>query len=350
MIVDEMPTVGIVLIGRNEGERFRLCLNSVIGLMIPIVYVDSGSSDGSVTFAQSMGVSVVRLDASRPFTAARARNAGLDRLLELHPDVQFVQFVDGDCELIAGWLERGCEYLCSHSDVAVVCGRRRERFPERTLYNRICDIEWNGPVGETDNCGGDSLMRCSMLKEVGVFNDTVPAGEEPELCQRFHAMGWKVIRLDEEMTLHDAAMTRFLQWYRRQIRTGYGGLNVASRFGIQRFRRQVRSALAWTLGYVTVLIGGTFSVSLLAGAWIGTIAGIVLLTIPFVQCLRIGLRIHREKELPLRLALIYGILTMLSKYIQLVGFLGYWRDRIGGKRARLIEYKDPFTVRAGTVR
>ncbi len=67
-------TTGVVIIGRNEGERFERCLRSLVGRASPIVYVDSGSTDNSVGFAEShasSGVHVVRLDMSTPFTAAR---------------------------------------------------------------------------------------------------------------------------------------------------------------------------------------------------------------------------------------------------------------------------------------
>jgi glycosyltransferase involved in cell wall biosynthesis len=43
------------------------------------VYVDSGSSDGSAQLALKDGVTVIELTVPPHFTAARARNAGLER-------------------------------------------------------------------------------------------------------------------------------------------------------------------------------------------------------------------------------------------------------------------------------
>src|SRR5438128_11766742 len=85
--------LAVVVIGRNEGERLRRCLQSLGDRRSAAVYVDSGSTDGSAALAKSIGVEVVELDSSRPFTAARGRNAGFDRALELHPHAEFVQFV-----------------------------------------------------------------------------------------------------------------------------------------------------------------------------------------------------------------------------------------------------------------
>ncbi|MEO9123976.1 MAG: glycosyltransferase, partial [Microcoleus sp.] len=204
-----MKQIGLVAIGRNEGVRLEACLQSAIDKVALVVYVDSGSTDGSLELARSLGADTVELDLSTPFTAARARNEGFARLLELAPDIEFVQFVDGDCEVVDGWLDRAQRELTACPDVAAVCGRRRERYPEATIYNQLCDIEWDTPVGETKACGGDSMMRSAAFEQVEGFNPTLIAGEEPELCVRLRQKDWKIIRLDAEMTLHDAQMTSF---------------------------------------------------------------------------------------------------------------------------------------------
>src|SRR5262245_39089288 len=123
--------IGVVAIGRNEGERLRRCLASAAGAA-RLVYVDSGSSDGSVALARSLSAEVVELDPHRPFTAARARNEGFARLRAIAPAFEYVQFVDGDCELLPGWIETAAAFLDAHREVAVACGRRRERFPQRS--------------------------------------------------------------------------------------------------------------------------------------------------------------------------------------------------------------------------
>lgn len=213
--------IGVVVIGRNEGKRLERCLDSVRRTDAAIVYVDSGSTDGSPSMARGKGADVVDLDLSRPFTAARARNEGFRRLVASRPDIEFVQFVDGDCEVVSGWLEAARTFLVAHETYAVVCGRRRERFPDRSVYNRMCDEEWDTPVGDAQACGGDAMMRVVALAAVNGYRDGLIAGEEPELCVRLRQSGWRIHRLDQEMTLHDAAMTRFSQWWRRTLRSGH---------------------------------------------------------------------------------------------------------------------------------
>ena len=165
-----MCAVGIVVIGRNEGERLIRCVESCCSQTPVIVYVDSGSSDGSVHAAARLGATVVKLDMSRPFNAARARNEGFAMLTAQHPNIRFVQFVDGDCELDGDRLATAVPFLSGRSDVGVVCGRRRERHPEKSVYNALCDLEWNTPVGEATACGGDSLVRADAFEAVAGFD------------------------------------------------------------------------------------------------------------------------------------------------------------------------------------
>jgi len=189
-------------------------LSEKFGGLAPIVCVDSGSTDGSIEHAREQGVEVVELEISLPFTAARARNARFGRLKQLAPHLAFVTFVDGDCEVNPEWLRTAEEFLDPHAANGVVCGRRRDRCPDASVYNYLCDVEWNTAVGYADGCCGDAMMRVEAFAGVGGFNPSLIAGEEPELCVRLRAAGWKIYRLDREMTLHDANVTRFSQWWK----------------------------------------------------------------------------------------------------------------------------------------
>ena len=201
--------LGIVTIGRNEGERLRRCLRSVLERGLPVVYVDSNSTDGSPELACSLGAAVVELDPSRPVCVPRARNEGFEQLCRIDPEVRFVQFLDGDCELVDGWLERAGRVLEERPDVALVTGRRRERFPERSSYNRLADLEWDMPLGEIEGSHGDILVRAEAFRQVDGFDASVFVGEDFDLCVRLRKRGWILLRIDAEMTLHDMAMTRF---------------------------------------------------------------------------------------------------------------------------------------------
>lgn len=244
-----MTSVGAVIIGRNEGARLLTCLTSVCRQLDTVVYVDSGSRDGSVAAARMHGALVVELDRTSGFTAARARNAGFDRLKAALPDVQFVQFIDGDCELAESWLEHSLAFLRARPRAAIACGRRRERHPDASPYNRLCDHEWDTPIGVAATCGGDALVRATAFESAGGFSPALIAGEEPELCHRIRAQGWTIHRLPMEMTTHDAAMTRFAQWWQRNRRSGYAFAEAFAQRGRgnRAMLRTVVSNVVWSL-------------------------------------------------------------------------------------------------------
>ena len=326
-----MP-IGVVAIGRNEGQRLNRCLASATSPNSTIVYVDSGSTDNSVETAQDLGATTVTLDLSLPFTAARARNAGFQRLLQVLPDLEMVQFVDGDCEIVAGWLEKAEEVLRGNSNVAVVCGRRRELYPKASLYNHLCDMEWDTPIGLTQSCGGDALMRVEALVQVGGFDANLIAGEEPDLCFRLREKDWNIVRIDVEMTRHDAAMTHFSQWLRRSIRTGHAFAEGNARHGrsAERFwARETRSALFWGLGVPALM--------LLAFPAIGTlslgIAGIygILMVRTYRNARRRGFAPEDAR--------LYAFYCVAGKTPEALGQLTYWLSRLTGRRQSLIEYK-----------
>jgi GT2 family glycosyltransferase len=330
--------IGVVAIGRNEGERLRRCLEALAGCADAIVYVDSASSDGSVALARERGVETVELDLSRPFSAARARNEGCERLLKIRPDVRFVQFADGDCEVVAGWLERARTELEARPDVAVVCGRRRERFPDASVYNRLCDMEWDTPVGEAEACGGDALFRLGPFQAVQGYTDSLIAGEEPELCLRLRGAGWKVLRIDAEMTLHDAAMSRFGQWWRRSVRAGHAFAEVSYRHRGELLRmwdRETRSTFFWGLLLPVV--------ALAAAWWTWGLSLVLLLAYPVL-----GLRIYRGRrrrgDAPVD-ARLYAFFCVVGKFAQLVGVLRYHWNRLRGRTSTIIEPKVPPPVK-----
>ena len=223
--------VAIVAIGRNEGERLKLCLRSALRDAPIVIYVDSGSADGSAEYARSVGCRVVELDASRPFSAARARNEGFACVMEHAPDIPFVQFVDGDCELEESWIERAASTLEEKSDVGVVCGLVREMYPEASVFNRICDLEWRQPAGEVRTSGGRFMVRARVFQEVDGFRPDVIAGEDDEFCIRVRRQGSKILMIDAPMASHDAAITSFGQWWRRNRRAGHAYAQVAALHG-----------------------------------------------------------------------------------------------------------------------
>jgi GT2 family glycosyltransferase len=324
--------VAIVAIGRNEGERLKRCIRSLPPQVGVVVYVDSGSLDDSVPFARDHGCEVVELDMSIPFTAARARNAGFALVQQQRPELQLVQFIDGDCELDENWIRAGIEALEEDRDLAVVCGRRREIAPQESSYNQLCDLEWDTPIGEAVACGGDALMRVATVAEVGGYDETLIAGEEPEMCLRMRRLGHRIRRIDSEMTRHDAQMTKFSQWWQRNVRAGYAYAEGYHRYGKQPERlnrRAVLSNIAWGLGLPLAAIaliipthGWSLAMLLLYG---------VLHRRIFAACMSQG---HEKRD-----ASLYARYVTLGKLPQAQGFIQFYTRLIFRGQRKLIEYK-----------
>jgi GT2 family glycosyltransferase len=321
-----------VVIGRNEGERLARALASVRAQDLPIVYVDSGSTDGSVAVARGADVQVIELNRDLTFTAARARNAGFARLREFHPSLTYVQFVDGDCELSAGWIETAKAFLNEHADVAVVVGRLLERDRYASVYNTLCALEWERPTGEISASGGIFLARTKAFADVGGFNPDVAAAEDDELCLRLRRNGWKIWSLDNEMARHDAAMTRFGQWWRRAKRAGYAYAQGAAMHGQapdRHFVRDVRRIWVWAL--IVPLV------ALLPAWWTRGWSLLILLAYP-LQAMRI-FSTGRRRGWSARDARLYAIFTILGKWPGLLGVLGFHRRHGAGQPHRQIDYK-----------
>jgi cellulose synthase/poly-beta-1,6-N-acetylglucosamine synthase-like glycosyltransferase len=324
--------VGIVVIGRNEGERLRQCLSSVVGRSYPVVYVDSGSSDGSVELARTFGAEVVELDASAPFTAARARNAGFDHVLRHYSEVRFIQFVDGDCELFEGWLDRAQRELERCPEAAVVCGRLHERLKDRSVYSRLADMEWNIPAGEVASCGGLFLVHSSAFREAGGFNPALIAGEEGDLTHRLRLRGWRILRLADAMAWHDISMTQFHQWWLRSVRTGYTYAESVSLYGGIRhseLSKSLLSVVSWAFALpMTVIVL----------AWPTQGSSLLLLGSYGILFERARRHRHQRNDRPAD-ARLYAAFCVLGKFPQAIGVLRYWWGRLTARRSGLIEYK-----------
>lgn len=310
-------TVDAVVIGRNEGARLLACLAALEGRVRRLVYVDSGSTDGSVAAATAAGAEVVALDMAQPFTAARARNAGLSHLASDPPD--FVQMVDGDCALQPGWISAALAAFAAHPAAVVVCGRRRERFAQASVYNALADREWDTPIGPARACGGDALMRYAAVQAVGGYDPGLIAGEEPDLCLRLRAKGGEIWRIDAEMTLHDAAMTQFSQWWRRAVRAGHAFAEGCARHGFDHWGLETRRALIWGAGLPMAIV--------LLGLWHP--AGWLLALAYPAQVIRLARRGGWA----------WGLFSVIGKFAEARGALGFYASRLRGQRRGLIEYK-----------
>jgi GT2 family glycosyltransferase len=325
---------GIVVIGRNEGQRLVACLESLRPTGCHVVYVDSGSRDGSVERAGQLGAEVLELDPARPFSAARARNEGFAMLLAACPETAFVQFLDGDCTLLPGWLKAAERALEDDLKRAVVTGFLQERRPEASIYNRLCALEWKAPAGDLANfgaLGGIMVVRSDVFARLGGFNAQVIAGEDSEFGVRVGAAGLKVTKLGVAMATHDADIDRFGQWWRRAVRAGHAigqRFSLHGRGPLRDCARERRSVLVWGIGLpvlIVVLAPFTKGLSVLLAVGYGVLAA------------RIARYRRAQGDSPAD-ARLYARFVVLAKFAEAAGLVRFEWNRLAG-RFRIIEYK-----------
>jgi len=333
MTSQSLARVGVVAIGRNEGERLRRCFESLPRGVTAVVYVDSGSTDGSVELARSKGFEVVALDMSKPFTAARARNAGFRRLMERWPELSYVQFVDGDCAIAHDWLEHASARLDREPRVAAVWGQRRELHPEHSVYNRICDVEWTQePAGDTQVFGGDVMVRTKVVRELEGYDPRIIAGEDPEFAYRMHKRGHRIVHEDRDMTLHDAAILRFKQWWIRTKRSGYAYAQVSALHGHDADR-------FWVTDTRRALVWGLFVPAVIPALAVPTLGlSTLLYSVYPLRAARIA-KAARKRGLSASSALFWSLHCVGASFPQAAGVVGYHLEKLRGKVPTIIEYK-----------
>ena len=331
---DRQPVLSVVVIGRNEGQRLARCFESIARIenvaVSDVIYVDSASTDGSAELASRYGASSITIHPERP-TAAVARNTGWRRAAS-----DLILFLDGDTVLHSDFPGVACDALSMDRSIAAVWGHRREMHPERSFFNRVLDLDWIYPPGLAEFCGGDVLMRRTALVETGGFDDGLIAGEEPELCRRIRARGFKILHIDEPMTLHDLEIRHWSQYWKRAIRAGYAYAEISDRF------RSSNDAFWASEQQANILRCNCWVISFAAAG----IASVRFGVIPFVFWLILFLVISlrsawraRWKTDDLVTLLLYGIHSQLQQIPIFIGQLKYAFDRNRSSRTRLIEYK-----------
>ena len=324
--------LGIVVIGRNEGHRLRTCLASLTGQHAPIIYVDSASTDGSIELARSLGVDTTCLDPALGLSAARARNLGFEQLTSRYPELELVQFVDGDCELLPTWLTHACELITEVPCRVIVAGRLLERHADASPYNRLCSLEWLRTPGEITFCGGIFLAKVTALKAVGGFRDDIIAGEEGELCLRLRLAGGVIIASSHAMAWHDSDLLLFSKWWHRAKRCGHAYAQGAHLHGSESDRHSVRECRR------IIFWGGALPLLVLALLWpTSGLSTLLLLAYP-LQFLRVAAG-GKNRGWSNSDARLYALFTLLDKFPGLQGLLLFHWRRSREIPLRIIEYK-----------
>jgi GT2 family glycosyltransferase len=331
-----------IVIGRNEADHLALALASAASVGGAVVYVDSASSDASVSIARTSGVSTVELATPPMLSAARGRNAGLEWLDRHCPEERYVVFLDGDCILDPDFARRAAAVMDGDVSVAVVVGHLRERSPDASVFTRLSSLEWFSGAGEIrdfGNLGGIMCARVGAVQAVGAFNPRMIAGEDSELGVRLALAGFRVLKIDADMASHDNGISSFRSWWLRSVRAGHALAQryvLNGRSAVADCRREFFSTIFWglLLPACTILLAWpSRGLSLALGAGYLVLGG------------RMGLRLARSgcEARDAGAAAFFGV---ISKFANAAGLCRFFWNSITG-RFRIIEYKHAAETDAG---
>ena len=333
--------VSIVIIGLNVAGYIEECIKSIRiseypDELIEIIYVDGGSSDASVLIAGSFkGIKIIELKDPHP-TPGKGRNAGYKAAHH-----SLIQFLDADTTLELEWLKTAVQYI--KDDTGAVCGRVIEKYPEKNRYHLIGNIEWNISAGKGEygfsegpckTFGGIVLIRKHILETVNGYDESLVAGEDPDISYRVRQEGYKIYKLNAGMVHHDINMNTFRQYFKRAFRSGHAYAEIALRYITQKekyFARQFfRIVISAMLPFLVLLSGIATNRTL-----VGLVVALLLIFRPLIKILLL----KKRYKLVLSKALLYGLHLSFTVYPQFLGVLRYLFSLAFGFRLQNRGYK-----------
>lgn len=191
--------LGVVVITKDQSWNVERLLRSVAAEApgAPVVLVDSASVDQTVALAARHPIDVLRLDEGQQLTAAAGRAVGTAAL----PRAELVLFLDGDMELVPGWLAAAVATLDAHPGIAAVSGLIADRPRDARGPGAAAPDAPGDPI-DVPHTGGVALHRRAVLDAVGGFTAHLRSDEEPELCVRIRHAGHRVVRLPRPAVWH----------------------------------------------------------------------------------------------------------------------------------------------------
>jgi glycosyltransferase involved in cell wall biosynthesis len=222
-----VPSLSIVLIACNQAWNVPRLIRSALeaSRFVParqVVLVDSASTDATAALAARHPIGVIRIHGDgAPLTPAAGRYVGTT-----HTSGELILFLDGDMELVPGWLEAAFAALREDPSAAAVTGELIDRTPEEDGPPPAATEGRRATATPVAHAGGAALYRRAVLEEVGTFDPWLHAEEEPELCLRIRRRGHRVIRLDLPIAVHrtlpEHTLVSLLARRRRRLHLGSG--------------------------------------------------------------------------------------------------------------------------------
>ena len=231
-----LPTicrVSVIIKALNEEKRIAAAIESALHAVRAVggevVLADSCSTDRTVDIAQAYPIRIVQLAHPQERRCGAGPQLGYQ-----HSRGEFVYILDGDMEMLDGFLEQALDFMRSRPDIAGVGGNVVEQNKVSLEYvSREERVNTHMKPGQVDRLDGGGLYRRSAIEASGYLsNRNLHSYEEFDLAVRLRSQGWTLWRLPFDVSRHfghDVPHYRLLvaRWQTRYV-CGLGELLRAS--------------------------------------------------------------------------------------------------------------------------
>jgi glycosyltransferase involved in cell wall biosynthesis len=215
-------TVSIIIKALNEEKNICAAIESSLAALREVggevILADSHSSDRTVELASRYPIRVVQLLDPQERCCGAGPQLGYQ-----HACGDYLYLLDGDMQLVPGFLTKALAFLAQHPEAAGVGGRLVELNTESLEYHeRGQRAAPHLAPGEVDRLDGGGLYRRRAIHEAGYFSDrNLHSYEEFDLAVRLRTLGWKLWRIPADAATHYGHDAPPYQLLVRRWRSGY---------------------------------------------------------------------------------------------------------------------------------
>jgi len=282
----ESPLISFVIPVRDDAERLRRCLDSIVrasgGSAVELIVADNGSKDGSPEVAQQAGASVLTLPGV-PVAQMRNRAAATAR-------AALIAFVDADHEIGRDWVKAA---LAAMTDAHVwAAGAEYDGPTPNTWVQRIYDRfrahrDVMTPVDWLPS--GNLVVRRQAFDQVDGFDENLESCEDVDFCRRIRHGGGQLLSVPTLRSTHFGDPQSLRALFLSELWRGRDNLRVSLRD-----RLTLRSTPSLVIPILNLcalfaFVGGVLTTSI-GGARIALIG---LVTFVALAMLRTALLIRR---------------------------------------------------------
>lgn len=219
------PLVSIIILNYNGLEHLEACLSSIFKTMYPkyeVIFVDNGSTDGSVDFVKSNYPSARVIQNKRNDGSSKGYNLGV-----MNAKGKYVATLNNDIEVHPNWLLPLISFMEKHPEVAGVDPKYvnyfdRLKFDKSSAAGRYIDFLAN-PItrGALEEDRGQynnfcrvfytqSIFRLDAILDVGLFDEDFFFGyEDTDLGWRLNLRGYHLMYIPTSIIYHKGGQSKF---------------------------------------------------------------------------------------------------------------------------------------------